>query len=117
MQRNTPAQQKDLEDKAIKTAILLGALNVIASPLWLTSSAGLLLTVAANALVIYKFNEIGERRRPGNNMLARGQTFFSTYLPNEYLQPNEVENSLRNVINGGAAVFDEITSAERRMSR
>lgn len=105
MQRNdnTP------ETKAIKTALLLGVINLATSPLYcISGSASSLLALVVNALSIFQFHELGKSRRPGANFATKGWSLFASWVsPISPVETNEVDNTYRNIINGGAAIADE----------
>ena len=109
-----------VEEKAAKTALLLGALNLVTAPLAILAtnrSLGMLLTIAANVFVIYKLHELGKSRRSGSNMLNTVNTFVSSKLPGDSnIQSAEVDNSVRNIINGGAAITDELVNGLQHFS-
>lgn len=98
------SNRNHLEVKAVKTAALLAAVNCGVSTVVDTeSSGGILLLVMANVFSIYKLHELGEKRRPGSNMLTTIGGLFAS--PRER-DEQEVDNACRNIINGGAAVAD-----------
>ncbi|KTD44358.1 hypothetical protein [Legionella parisiensis] len=102
------------EVKMQKTLQVLGVVNLLLSPLLLIDThfalaAGLII----NGLLISQLHDIGKKRRPGSNLLNQGRTYFSGMFftknsPNENI--GEVDNTLRNIINGGGAIHDEVTS-------
>lgn len=120
MQRND-----NTEEKATKTALLLGAINLLVAPAYnVNTSVGLLITIVANAFSIYKFHELGKERRAGANALTSVHSTVSSYTSSflSFFSPrNEISASLedeankkemdtagRNIINGGAAIADKI---------
>lgn len=109
----------NVDVKSAKTACLLGALNLLVVPVacyTTKGSLGLLLTLAANAFVIYKFHELGKSRRLGSNIANQTNRFFSARLPEGAVQSTELENTFRNVINGGAAITDEIAVGVQQLA-
>jgi len=121
MQRND-----NITEKATKTALLLGAINLFTAPAYnVNTSLGLLISIVANAFSIFKFHEIGKERRAGSNALitihstasSYVSSLFSFFNPKNKTSPSlekeankqEMDNAGRNVINGGAAVADKIT--------
>ncbi|MCE0722543.1 MULTISPECIES: hypothetical protein [Legionella] len=110
MPRNDPP-----EVKMQKTLQVLGVVNLILSPLLLIDSRlALTAGLIVNGLLISQLHEIGKKRRPGSNLLNQGRTYFSGMFfaqnsSNDHV--GEVDNALRNIINGGGAIHDEITTA------
>ncbi|STX50409.1 Uncharacterised protein [Legionella busanensis] len=102
MQKN----DKKVEEKAANTSKLLGLVNLIITPLYaLDTKVGLTVTLTANAFLLSYLHELGKRRRPGSNTINKINTFFSSQAKTESL---EVENALRNIVNGGDAVYNEV---------
>lgn len=96
------------QEKVQKTGLLMGLVNLIVSPLYIVDSKmGLTVAIAANAAVLYQLHELGKSRRPGSNAINKIKTFFSSQTDTN---SSEVNNAFRNIINGGAAVHDELTS-------
>ena len=92
-------------DKAQKTGVLIAVGNVLLSPLYYADTKlGLAASLALTSAAIYKLHELGKSRRPGANTLNQVNTFFSSQTDT---RSSEIENSFRNVVNGGAAIFDE----------
>lgn len=64
-------------------------------------------------MLIAQFNEIGKTRRLGSNLIHQtrsvAQNFFAR-KPAREINLEEADNTLRNIINGGAAVYDELAS-------
>jgi hypothetical protein len=108
-------QNKDIntENKVIKTSLLIGLINLTLSPLYLIDTKlGLTASIAANTYLLHQLYELGKRRRLGSNILHGIHTFFSSQTNLESL---ELDNALRNIINGGEAIYDELsTSFEKK---
>jgi hypothetical protein len=99
-------QNNKLAVKTIKTAELFGLVNLVISPLYLfDTSVGLAVSTAVNAFLLYQLHELGKSRRPGSNRINTIRTFFSSQTNSESL---EVDNAVRNLINGGDAIYDEL---------
>ncbi|MDR3502037.1 MAG: hypothetical protein P4L79_05580 [Legionella sp.] len=95
-------------EKVKHTAIVLGLLNVIALPAFLADSrlgAGLCLFITGAAL--YQFNNIGESRRPGSNMVNKVNNFFVPYTGDP---STDLDNTVRNIVNGGDFVYQKLFS-------
>jgi len=103
-------QDRSPQDKMVKTAILFGAYNVVVMAIAgrVSSSLWLPLTLAANVFALYKFNELGKERRIGQNFVTKSRSFFSSHLPEGAIETNEIENTFSNILNGGAAIADEV---------
>jgi len=98
---------KSQEKKAIKTLHLVGIINLFILPLELVDSRlCLIASLAINARFIYELHDLGKRRRPGSNIINKAAAFFSTPLEADVLR---LDNCLRNIINGGAALHDHIS--------
>ncbi len=108
----------DVEVKTIKTGLLLGGISfavyVIASSLT-NASVGALITIAVDAVAINKLHELGKSRRAGSNFFNAVNTHVAARVPS--VPSMELENGFRNVVNGGAAVADEILNAPSRRLR
>ncbi|STX27893.1 Uncharacterised protein [Legionella beliardensis] len=103
---------KKLEEKLVKTSIIIGLGNLIVSPVYLIDSKlGLAFTIAVNAFLIQQLHNIGKSRRPGSNALNSINTFFSSKAAAE---SSEIENAFRNIINGGDAVYNEVSNFMRK---
>ncbi|ASQ47479.1 hypothetical protein [Legionella clemsonensis] len=99
-------QNQQLQKKFDKTLCLLAAVNLVTSVFYLVDTKfGLAATLAISAGTLYAFHEIGKNRRVGSNALHRVHTFFSAQVNRDSA---EVYNAYRNIINGGAAVYDEL---------
>jgi len=108
-------------DKMLKTTLLLATINLLASPLYYVAggSAGSLISLAINAFSVYQFHELGRSRRPGANAVTSARRFFSAQTSSQIGgDTQELENTYRNIINGGAALADEIAqTAETCISK
>jgi hypothetical protein len=104
----------EIEIKTIKTLELLGALNLIMSPLLLVDlKFGVGAMIILNGLVLNYLHNLGLSRRPASNLMVRTYSMFAPHLRTESL---EINNGLRNIVNGGAAVFDELVLSFGRAS-
>jgi hypothetical protein len=108
-EKTMPKSDSKTQDKVVKTATVFGITNVLLSPLyWVDKKIGLTASLAANGYLIYHLHELGKERRPGANAINSINNFFVPHINGE---SHDLENSLRNVINGAAAVHDEIGDA------
>lgn len=98
-------RSNNVTEKATKTVFLLGVLNLCMAPLLSNSSTGLLLMMIVNGSVITHLHSLGKKRRPASNALAAANSLFMDKADREL---NEIENAFRNIINGGAAVHDDV---------
>jgi len=102
-----PKSDKRIEEKKTKTIELLKYANLVLAPLYLVDKQiGLVAALTFNAFFINYLHDLGKRRRSGANTLNKINTFFSSQGNENSL---EVHNALRNIINGGAAIHDEIS--------
>jgi len=126
-------QRNDDTEQAVKTALLLGAINFLVTPAYgISTSVGILMSIGTNVFSIFKLHELGKERRIGANALTNIQsTFFSNTssffalfsyrnkisdsLKNE-ANNKEMDNASKNIINGGAAVVDKITDYVNALS-
>jgi len=109
----------DVEGKMVKTGLLLGGISLatyITASFLSNSTVGLLITIAVDALAINKLHEMGKSRRAGSNFFNTVQTHVAARSDGK-IPSMDLENSFRNVINGGAAVVDEIAIAAGRRPR
>ncbi|KTD07749.1 hypothetical protein [Legionella jamestowniensis] len=98
--------QEQLKEKLDKTLCLLAVASLASSIFYLVDvKFGLAATIAINGCALYAFHEIGKNRRIGSNVLHRAHTFFAAQGNRESA---EIYNAFRNIINGGAAVYDEL---------
>lgn len=94
-----------LEEKFAKTAAVFGVVEAISAALTLIDTrVGLLFTIGANLFTLYKLNEFGKERRAGANL---ANNLYGMYAARAHVPTHDGENTLRNVANGGAYVFDE----------
>ena len=98
-------RSNNVTEKATKTVFLLGVLNLCIAPFLSSSTTGLLMLAFINGSVITHLHGIGKKRRPASNAIAAANSFFMDRADREL---NDVENAFRNIINGGAAVHDDI---------
>ncbi len=103
--------RSNVPEKASKTFFLLCAVNLCMAPFLSQSTTGLLSMLIINGALITHLHSIGKRRRPGANAITAANGFFTNRADQEL---NEVDNALRNIINGGAALFDDICRAVLR---
>lgn len=111
-------QRIDFKEKAIKTAAVLGAMNFICNPVaqYMFGSLGNIFILAENIFVLYLFHERGKTERPLSTLMTNGTTFFSSIVKqvapsSSYVkeaESSERDNSLYNVVTGGAAFADEL---------
>ena len=103
---------KEISTEKVKhTAILVGLLNLAAVPAFLADTRwgeGLCLFITGAAF--YQFNKIGESRRPGSNMVNRMNNFFAPYTGDP---STDLDNTVRNIVNGGDAVYQQLFSESR----
>lgn len=103
---------KKLEEKSTKTLQLVALANVLLSPLYLLDSKlGITAFFTTNAFLLYHFHELGKRRRPGSNTLNQINTFFASQTNSQSLG---VDNALRNIVNGGDAIYNELSTALKK---
>ncbi|MDX1836190.1 hypothetical protein DIZ81_02835 [Legionella taurinensis] len=99
--------KQSVEDKALKTGKVVVAANLIVLPFYcIDSTLGLAVSVAVNAVLLKVLHDLGQSRRPGSNLLNAANRFFSNMTGSE--NHEELNNTFRNIINGGAAVYDEM---------
>tara|TARA_R110000868_G_scaffold236416_3_gene490446 strand:+ start:544 stop:867 length:324 start_codon:yes stop_codon:yes gene_type:complete len=98
----------NVEEKMGKTGALLGLANIVMSPLLFSDSrAGLVVMVALNGFLLSHLHGLGKRRRPGSNALSAVHSIFVDPTDREVI---ETDNTIRNIINGGAAMFDSLAN-------
>lgn len=98
-----------IEEKMTKTALLLVLSNLILAPLYVfDSKLGLAASLILTARLLHKMHQLGQARRPGANVVNGLQRFFSSQF---HTESGEIENTGRNIINGGEALLDEISNA------
>ncbi|STY31295.1 Uncharacterised protein [Legionella wadsworthii] len=116
MSRNDPA-----DVKMKKTLHVLVYTNLILSPLLLLDTQfALLAALVVNAVLIAQFNEIGKTRRAGSNLIHHTRSFAQNFFaqkPAREINLEDADNTLRNIINGGAAVYDELADSLMGLSR
>lgn len=96
------------ETKTLKTLIVFGCANLLLTPLTLIdSNYWLISSVLVNAFLLRELHSLGKSRRPGSNLLSNTNNFFSSHITGN---SSQTENAFRNVINGGAAVHDEVAA-------
>jgi hypothetical protein len=114
-------QRNDLGEKAAKTAVLLGFMNFISAPirgLVLGLRLGIGFMIGENFLALYMLHERGKSERRLSNLATNGASwlgsFFKSAEPSSDLvnkiEANKIENSIKNIVTGGAAITDEISS-------
>lgn len=102
--------QRSHEEKAIKSFVVLGVTNLVVEGLGYLSQTnlGLIGSLALNGVLLYSMHELGRRRRPGANLRTRAGSFFASVID---APSSDLENAFRNIINGGAAMYDEVAEA------
>lgn len=105
---------KNLQEKIEKTGAVFLVANILSlgvAALFLDTKFCFLALVVSNASLIYHLHEIGKSNRVGSNLIVNMASFFaSSRLANEIKE----ENAIRNVINGGAAIYDEVVANSSR---
>jgi hypothetical protein len=110
----TMGSNRLLEEKIAKTAIVFAVVEGISAAVALVDSrVGLLFALGVNALTLYRLNEFGKSRRAGAN-LANG--LYGMFAARANVPTNDTENTLRNIANGGAYVFDEAAQVYERIT-
>jgi len=100
--------RNNIQEKTQKTAQLVGVANLVTSPLLLVDlRIGITALIAVNSILLYYLHGLGKSRRPGSNALNTVSTFFAAQTNTN---SNEIENTFRNIVNGGAALHDECRS-------
>ena len=90
--------------KTEKTLLLMGLVNLVVSPFYFfNTNLAIPITTLLNAALLYQLHELGKNRRPIANAVQKVDSFFSR---KQVATTLETENSMRNIINGGAAVID-----------
>ncbi len=90
-----------------KTAVVLGLGNLILAPLYaFNAKIGFTASLALTGAALYQLHELGKSRRPVPNALNQANNFFSSQTGTT---STEINNAVSNIVNGGAAVFDEFT--------
>ncbi|MFJ1267262.1 hypothetical protein ACD661_01685 [Legionella lytica] len=98
-------------EKVAHTAIVVGLFNLISIPAFFADSrlgAGLLVLITGTTF--YQFNKIGEPTRPIGNMVNKMNNFFAPYTGDP---STDLENTARNIINGGDSVYQQLFSQNR----
>lgn len=91
--------------KIQKTSTLVALINFSFLPLYyMDTRLGLTTSMIVTGIMLQRFYELGKERRPGANLLNTVNTFFAPHTDDP---STELANLGRNVINGGAATFDE----------
>lgn len=99
-------KDNELKDEVAKTAAVLTGVSVLAAPLiyWCgDSKIGVAVAALITGATLYKLNEIGENNRPAPNLANR---LFTPSGPNN----TNLDNTFRNIVSGGEAVFDEVAN-------
>ncbi len=106
--------KQSVEDKTVKTGQLFIAANLIVLPFYcIDTSFGLAVSVVLNTALLKSLHDLGQSRRPGSNLLHAANRFFSNVTGSDN---NDLNNKFRNIINGGAAVYDQMSRAYSDMS-
>ena len=103
-----PREEK-INQKALKTGVLVGGVNLMLLPLYLyDSQLSFIVSCVTTVGMLYTFHEIGESRRPGSNALSGIGSFFCSNIGAHAQAKNmKADNAFRNIINGGAATYDQ----------
>jgi len=95
-------------EKTQKTSALLAVFNLILSPLYyLNAKLGLTTSIVLTGAALYELHEIGKSRRPGSNTLNNMNNFFAAQTG---APTSNIDNAVRNIVNGGDVVFDELAA-------
>jgi hypothetical protein len=97
-----------LKIKMLKTGMVFGGVTIFSSifaGLFIEHKYFFFSLLLANLSLSYVLHEEGKLRRPGQNIFASCLSFLS---PPEIARDIRDENFIRNIINGGAAYFDEL---------
>ncbi|MCE0723384.1 MULTISPECIES: hypothetical protein [Legionella] len=106
------AQDKINIDDAGKTGALLALGNTILAPLyWVDAKLGLTTAIVATSAFLYGAHEIGKKRRAVGNGINGMNSFFGGITGDK---STEVQNTVNNIVVGGAAIFDEIMPSETK---
>lgn len=101
-------EHEKVKEKTQKTALLLSAANLIVTPLlFLDKRMAYTTWIIMNSLLLHHLHKLGKSRRPGSNALNSLRSFFAGQINGSAY---EVENTFRNIINGGAALYDDLIS-------
>lgn len=96
---------RSIEEKLSKTAAVFAVVETISLTLTLIDSrVGLAFAIGANIFTLYKLHDFGHHRRAGANAVNNVHGLFAARTGR---RTHDAENAIRNVINGGAYVFDE----------
>ena len=103
-----PIKKKQPSEKLQQTVQLMGVMNLVIAPLYLLDPRiAIVVSLMTNALLLKLLNDLGKHRRPGSNAVSKLNRFFASRDESDSLQ---IDNVLRNIINGGALVYDEFIS-------
>lgn len=104
-----PINSQINNEKVEKTKKIFIVANLALLPLFLFDPfVGLCCALTLNLLMISKLHELGKQRRPGSNAINQIQGFFATPTQSARL---DNENSLKNIINGGAHLYDLVAQS------
>lgn len=93
-------------DDVGKTGVLIAGGNMLLAPLyWVDKKLGLYAAILGTAAFLYGAHEVGKDRRPVANAVNHANSFFGAKTGD---QSTELQNALKNIAVGGAAIFDEI---------
>lgn len=105
----------NVEEKISKTGTVLGIANILMSPLLLIDGRlGLVAMLAVNGILLSSMHEIGRSRRPGSNALVAVNSIFADRADRQAV---EADNTMRNIINGGACLYDDMAADMERHLR
>lgn len=105
----------NVDEKMSKTGTVLGIASLLMAPLLLIDARlGLVAMLAVDGILLASMHDVGRRRRPGSNALVVANSIFADRANR---QVAETDNAIRNVINGGAALYDDLATAAEIYSR
>lgn len=102
--------------KVPKTVALFSGANLACSLVACADGrVGFIGALIMNSWLIYQLHELGKSRRPGANLVVQGTDVVSRLSQGLFgkkaekaIQDDKLDNAVRNVCNGGAAMFDSI---------
>jgi len=121
-------QRNNSNENTTKTAVLLGFMNFISAPISgivLGVRLGMGFIIAENVFALYALHERGKNERALSNLATSGASWFGSYFKKaepsselvKQIEANKIENSIKNIVTGGGAVADEISSYMRVQNR
>lgn len=122
--------QRNVLNENQKTVMLLGSMNFIGGILngiAFGMRAGLGCLIAENLFALYMLHEHGKSKRivsnAGTGVVSYVGSFFKSSQPSpdnkviQEIEANEVNNAIKNITTGGAAIFDACESFAKVNSR